>query len=203
MVYTEVTTDEHNNTSTTSKTLKADQIAGYSDIVGKSIQGRNMLFPPTKTEMSGGMFGGYYEQEAVVKIVGIFDTHFDAKGYEDFMPDAERKDGSLFDSLTSMKLSAMRDYGFHTVIAVNAGMLDKMIEYNKNNGMYGNAFDDVGIRPQTEGGSVTMDSNGMGYWLDKIYSVSDIDKIGVISWIGEAKTALANFCISRLTFLTL
>ena len=191
LVYTETVTDEHSNSITQSKTLKADQITGYSDIVGKSIQGRGMLFPPTKTETAGGILGGYYFQEAVVKIVGIFDTHFDAKGYEDFMPDAERKDGSLFDSLTGMKLSAMRDYGFHTVIAVNAGMLDKMVEYNKNNNMYGNAFEDMGIRPQNEGGNVTLESNGMSFWIDKIYSMSDIEKIGVISWIGEEKTTLA------------
>ncbi|MBO5790685.1 MAG: FtsX-like permease family protein, partial [Clostridia bacterium] len=189
-VYVEKTQIEGGGFSITTKTLEANEVLNYDSIVGKTIQGNNMMLPPAEMS-SPGPFGGYVSYDATVKIVGIYDTHFDTAGYEDFLPDAQRKDGSMFDRLSEMKLMAMRDYGFHTVFAVNEGMLDKIVEYNKNNNMFGSMLDNIGIRPQTLGGHVILDSNGTSWWLDRIYSMADVEQLGEISWIGEAKTSLA------------
>ncbi|MBQ2738186.1 MAG: ABC transporter ATP-binding protein/permease [Clostridia bacterium] len=169
------------------KNLKAEDILAPSDIVGKAITDYNLGLP-VYTVAASGTTPEYKSQ--TYTIVGVYDTHFSPDGFEDFLPDAERKGtASLGSSIANMRLSSMRDCSLHTVIAVNSGMIGKMIEYNKDQSARPSL--DVGIYPMTEGGDVTIENDGIGNTVETIVKLDQMDKVGDIVWIDGAKTALA------------
>ncbi len=170
------------------KNLQSSDITGYGSIVGKSVSDYNLSLPnytvpATETENE-------YESN-VYTIVGIYDTKFDPAGFEAYMPDAERVNGaSLGTSMASLKLSAMRDYGFHTVIAVNRGMLEKIINEDKRSS--GIVELPVGIRPEDDGGYVTSEKDGIGREVSVIVKLSDLGEVGRIIWTDGEKSTLSD-----------
>ncbi len=160
------------------KTLNAEDIGAdnYDAVIGKSFDANTLQFPFT-------------EGSNTVKIVGIYDTHFDTTKYADFMPDGEQKDEGMMDMLVSRKLTAERDYGYHTVVAVNQGMIAKIVQRNKD--MYG-ASQQIGINTWENQGSLELVSGDTFNSPGKLYTLAELkEHAEVLSWVGEEKTALA------------
>ncbi len=161
-------------------TLKPDDI-NYTSVVGQIVQTDNLGFPPKKINDN-------YHSAPELKIVGIYDTHFDTTKYEDYLPTAEQKQSSMMDNLMYMQLDAELNYSFHTVIAVNGGMLEKIINYAAEANSQQNK---VGIRPSNENGYIGFYTNNSGSSADYIVKLSQMAEVGEIVWEGEPKTALA------------
>ena len=169
-----ITYDKEN---TTTVTLKPDDI-NEDSIIGKYIQASNLAFP--------------YPQngEPIVKIVGIYETNFDITKYADFTPTAEQKQNSMMDSMLVMQMQAERNYNFHTIVAVNKGMLAKLIAQAKQN--HGIQQNTVGVRPNDEGGYMGFHSQSGGTSADTIVKLSQMNEVGEIVWAdGTPKTSLA------------
>ncbi len=158
-------------------TLKPDDIT-EDVVIGKYIQATSLNFPYPE---SG---------EPIVKIVGIYETNFNITKYEDFTPTAEQKQNSMMDSMLIMQMQAERDFNFHTLVAVNKGMLAKIIAYAKSiNGQQQNS---VGVRPNDEGGYVGFYTQNTGSSADAIVKLSQMNEVGEIVWTdGTPKTTLA------------
>lgn len=158
------------------KTLEAASITGYGDIVGK-------LFKANDVGLSNE--GAYSATTTYVKIVGIYDTDFDTTKYADYLPDSEQKNASMLDMLSGQKLADERDYGYHTVVAVNAGKLQKLISTGSS---YTHS---VGISPSENQGSFFIVSGTDYNYVDRLLTLSELKQSTDIDWIGGEKSVLA------------
>lgn len=167
-------------TNKTIVTLKPEDITGYDSIIGKVVQTSNLAFPYQTVD------NNLVTPE--LKIVGIFDTKFDTTKYADFLPTAEQKQSSMMDNLMIMQLDAELNYSFHSIIAVNQGMLKKIVDYaNESSGQQKS----VGIRPGDENGYIGFHTTNSGNSAEYIVKLSQMDEVGEIIWSGEPKTTLA------------
>ncbi len=146
--------------------LSADEITPQL-VVGKTINGRNLNVLDAEK----------------IKIVGIFDTRFDANAYEDFLPSGSGVGNDMSSQMKSMKVSETMQYGFHSVVAVNQGVQAKMIAKAQ-----AEEGDDRGVKPDDAGGYMYLNS-------DYVFCISSLgeEKGSItIDWVDGEKTQLAN-----------
>lgn len=158
------------------KTLEAANITGYGDIVGK-------LFKANDVGLSNE--GAYSATTTYVKIVGIYDTGFDTTKYADYLPDSEQKNASMLDMLSAQKLADERDYGYHTVVAVNVGRLEGLISTGSS---YTHS---IGISPSENQGSFFIVSGTDYNYVDRLLTLSELKQSTDIDWIGGERSSLA------------
>lgn len=159
----------------TEKTVNAE-IKSVSDLLGK---------PLTFTDRYSS------ENSKTYSIVGVIDTHFDSSKFDDYKPDAQKKEPNMLtDMLLSSELSVKLTYSYHNLLFVYPGTIAKMVELKQTNVTTvatGKYLDRSSFNMQSE-----KNNDYTSFYANFVAKLSDIKDKDAIVWTdGTPKTTLA------------
>ncbi len=174
------------------KDLTADKINSFEDVIGKTVVLSNQAsFPSGNSSSNQGMIMPY-GNETQVKIVGIIDTRLSLnEKYSSFMPASDKTPSTDTGFLGMVNYEELRQtlmYSYDNLVAVNKGMLKKIVaEGNK----YKN-YDNVTIGKFNRNTFITLISDTNAYVAEHVATLSEIKPYISIQWTDGEKTALAD-----------